>query len=63
VTSKSSPGAGRRDSVSKKQEKSYRQIWAEFKAEFLPKGLRERELREIHLRWINARAYADRTSP
>lgn len=42
-----------------RRERTYGQIWQQFKADFLPKGLREQELRDIHHRWINARAYAE----
>ena len=47
--------------MSEKQvPRTYGQIWERYKAEFMPKGLTERELRQIHVKWIDARAYADR---
>lgn len=43
----------------RRPERSHKQIWDQFRAEFEPKGLTERELRTIHQRWIDARVYAD----
>lgn len=36
--------------------RTYGQIWQEFRDEYVPRGLSERELRQIHLKWIQIRA-------
>lgn len=38
---------------------SYKQIWALFRDIYTKTGLTEHELRQIHQRWVDARAYAE----